>query len=306
MNTSREKQLEAFNRLLDIMDDLRVKCPWDRVQTTETLRPMTIEETYELSDAIMHGDVPNTEKELGDVMLHIVFYCKIASEKGDYDIADMMNKLCDKLVYRHPHVYGTVKAETAEQVVQNWEQLKTKEKDGNKTVLAGVPETLPPLIKAYRIQEKARAVGFDWEKREDVWEKVKEEVGEYEQELRSMGTVVADAKTASKAAVAAAMDPNAKPEEVNAADAVQKAATAKAEAAKTKAQGELGDVLFALVNASRLYDLNPDTALEATCMKFKNRFTYVELAARSKGMQLKDMTLEQMDALWDEAKAKGL
>lgn len=306
MNTSREKQLEAFNRLLDIMDDLRVKCPWDRVQTTETLRPMTIEETYELSDAIMHGDVPNTEKELGDVMLHIVFYCKIASEKGDYDIADMMNKLCDKLVYRHPHVYGTVKAETAEQVVQNWEQLKTKEKDGNKTVLAGVPETLPPLIKAYRIQEKARAVGFDWEKREDVWEKVKEEVGEYEQELRSMGTVVADAKTASKAAVAAAMDPKAKPEEVNAADAVQKAATAKAEAAKTKAQGELGDVLFALVNASRLYDLNPDTALEATCMKFKNRFTYVELAARSKGMQLKDMTLEQMDALWDEAKAKGL
>jgi tetrapyrrole methylase family protein/MazG family protein len=306
MNTRREKQLEAFNRLLDIMDDLRVKCPWDRVQTTETLRPMTIEETYELSDAIMHGDVPNTEKELGDVMLHIVFYCKIASEKGDYDIADMMNKLCDKLVYRHPHVYGTVKAETAEQVVQNWEQLKTKEKDGNKTVLAGVPETLPPLIKAYRIQEKARAVGFDWEKREDVWEKVKEEVGEYEQELRSMGTVVADAKTASKAAVAAAMDPNAKPEEVNAADAVQKAATAKAEAAKTKAQGELGDVLFALVNASRLYDLNPDTALEATCMKFKNRFTYVELAARAKGMQLKDMTLEQMDALWDEAKAKGL
>jgi XTP/dITP diphosphohydrolase len=306
MNANREKQIEAFNRLLDVMDELRAKCPWDRVQTTDTLRPMTIEETYELSDAILHNDIPNTEKELGDVMLHIVFYCKIASENGDYDIADMLNKLCDKLIYRHPHVYGTVKADTAEQVVQNWEHLKTKEKDGNKTVLAGVPETLPPLIKAYRMQEKARAVGFDWEKREDVWAKVKEEVGEYEEELRSMGTIVADAKAASKAAVAAAMDPNAKPEDVNAADSAQKAATAKAEASKTRAQGELGDVLFALVNASRLYDLNPDTALEATCLKFKNRFTYVELAAREKGLQLKEMTLAQMDELWDEAKAKGL
>lgn len=306
MDTKREKQLAAFGRLLDIMDELRVKCPWDRVQTTETLRPMTIEETYELSDAILADDVHNTEKELGDVMLHIVFYCKIASEKGDYDIADMIDRLCEKLIYRHPHVYGNVKATTAEQVVQNWEQLKTKEKDGNKTVLAGVPSHLPPLLKAYRMQDKARAVGFDWEKKEDVWEKVKEEIGEFETEMKSMGTVVADAKSASKAAVAAAMDPAAEPDAVRAADAAQKEATAKAEAYKDKAQRELGDVLFSLVNASRLYDLNPDTALEETCRKFKERFTYVELQARAAGKTMSDLSLGEMDALWDEAKAKGL
>ncbi|MCI2122490.1 MAG: hypothetical protein LKK19_07290, partial [Bacteroidales bacterium] len=216
------------------------------------------------------------------------------------------NKLCEKLIYRHPHVYGNVKASTAEQVVQNWEQLKTKEKGGNKTVLAGVPSHLPPLLKAYRMQDKARAVGFDWEKKEDVWPKVKEEIGEFETEMNSMGTVVADAKAASKAAVAAALDNGSDPEAVKVADDAQKQATAKAEEAKDKAERELGDVLFALVNASRLYDLNPDTALERTCRKFKDRFTYVELQARSKNLEIKNMTLAQMDGLWDEAKEKGL
>ncbi|MBR3527032.1 MAG: nucleoside triphosphate pyrophosphohydrolase [Bacteroidales bacterium] len=264
---SREEQLKAFNRLLDVMDDLREKCPWDRKQTNESLRPNTIEEVYELSDTILRGDTKNMCKELGDVLLHVVFYAKIGSETGEFDIADVCNKLCDKLIYRHPHVYGDVAAETAGQVVKNWEQLKQTEKDGNKTVLGGVPETLPPLLKAYRMQDKARAVGFDWEEKEDVWDKVTEEIAEFRSELMFMDSEGGD---------------------------------------RDKAQNELGDLLFSMVNASRLYDLNPDTALEMTCKKFRARFNYVEAEAAKQGKKLKDMTLGEMDELWNEAKAKGI
>ena len=271
---NREKQLEAFNRLLDVMDTLREKCPWDRKQTIDSLRPNTIEEVYELSDAIMNHDMHNISKELGDVLLHIVFYAKIGSEQGEFDIADVCNQLCDKLIFRHPHVYppkedgsdlakDSSKAKNADQVVKNWEQLKQTEKDGNKTVLSGVPNALPPLIKAYRMQDKARAVGFDWEKREDVWDKVAEEIGEFREALSSVD------------------------EEGNGRD---------------QAQNELGDLLFSIVNASRLYKLNPDTALESTCNKFRKRFTYVELKAREQGKALRDMTLAEMDTLWNEAK----
>ncbi|MBO7372603.1 MAG: nucleoside triphosphate pyrophosphohydrolase [Bacteroidales bacterium] len=264
---SREEQLKAFNRLLDVMDDLREKCPWDRKQTNESLRPNTIEEVYELSDTILRGDTKNMCKELGDVLLHVVFYSKIGSETGEFDIADVCNKLCDKLIYRHPHVYGDVAAETAGQVVKNWEQLKQTEKDGNKTVLGGVPETLPPLLKAYRMQDKARAVGFDWEDKEDVWDKVTEEIAEFRSELMFMDSEGGD---------------------------------------RDRAQNELGDLLFSMVNASRLYDLNPDTALEMTCKKFRARFNYVEAEAAKQGKKLKDMTLGEMDELWNEAKAKGI
>lgn len=264
---SREEQLKAFDRLLDVMDTLREKCPWDRKQTNESLRPNTIEEVYELSDTILRGDTKNMCKELGDVLLHVVFYAKIGSENGEFDIADVCNKLCDKLIYRHPHVYGDVAAETAGQVVKNWEQLKQTEKDGNKTVLGGVPDSLPPLLKAYRMQDKARAVGFDWEDKNDVWDKVTEEIAEFRAELMYIDEVEGD---------------------------------------KAKAQDELGDLLFSLVNASRLYDLNPDTALETTCLKFRNRFNYVEAEAAKQGKKLKDMTLGEMDELWNEAKAKGI
>ena len=256
---SREEQLKAFNRLLDVMDDLREKCPWDRKQTNESLRPNTIEEVYELSDTIIRGDTHNMAKELGDVLLHVVFYAKIGSETGEFDIADVCNKL--------PHVYGDVAAETAGQVVKNWEQLKQTEKDGNKTVLGGVPETLPPLLKAYRMQDKARAVGFDWEDKEDVWDKVTEEIAEFRAELMYMQ---------------------------------------QDESNRDRAQNELGDLLFSIVNASRLYDLNPDTALESTCRKFRNRFNYVEAEAKKQGKKLKDMTLGEMDELWEEAKSKGI
>lgn len=264
---SREEQLKAFDRLLDVMDDLREKCPWDRKQTNESLRPNTIEEVYELSDTILRGDSHNMAKELGDVLLHIVFYAKIGSENGEFDIADVCNKLCDKLIYRHPHVYGDVAAETAGQVVKNWEQLKQTEKDGNKTVLGGVPDSLPPLLKAYRMQDKARAVGFDWENKEDVWDKVTEEIAEFRTELMYLEESGGD---------------------------------------NDMAQNELGDLLFSLVNAARLYDLNPDTALEKTCMKFRNRFNYVEAEAKKQGRKLKDMTLGEMDELWNEAKSKGI
>lgn len=268
----REKELQAFERLLNIMDDLREKCPWDRKQTMESLRPNTIEETYELCDAIMASDMRNVAKELGDVLLHIVFYAKIGSEKGEFDIADVCNLLCDKLVYRHPHVYGNVEVSGAGEVVQNWEQLKRAEKDGNKTVLSGVPVSLPSLIKAYRMQDKARAVGFDWQRREDVWDKVTEEIGELRAELSSMA------------------------EELSSEDRSRK------EAARKKAEGELGDLIFSLVNAARLYDLNPDSALEMTNRKFRSRFTYIEMKARETGLDLKDMTLARMDELWEEAK----
>ena len=273
-NNSREKKLESFGRLLDILDELRVKCPWDRKQTIDSLRPNTIEEVYELSDAIMNHDMKNISKELGDVLLHIVFYAKIGSEQGEFDIADVCNRLCDKLIFRHPHVYppkedgsqlaqDSSKAKSAEQVIKNWEQLKQTEKDGNKTVLSGVPNALPPLIKAYRMQDKARAVGFDWEKKEDVWDKVDEEIGELREAMAAVG---------------------------------------EDGSGREAAQGELGDLLFAIVNASRLYKLNPDTALESTCLKFRKRFTYVELKAREQGRELRDMTLAEMDALWEEAK----
>ena len=274
MPNNRENQLAAFNRLLDVMDTLREKCPWDRKQTIDSLRPNTIEEVYELSDAILNHDMHNISKELGDVLLHIVFYAKIGSEQGEFDIADVCNQLCDKLIFRHPHVYppkedgsqlakDSSRAKDSDQVVKNWEQLKQTEKDGNKTVLGGVPNTLPPLIRAYRMQDKARAVGFDWEKREDVWDKVAEELGEFKQALSAMED---------------------------------------SEAGRADAQGELGDLLFSIVNASRLYKLNPDTALETTCNKFRKRFTYVELEARKAGRDIKDMTLAEMDALWEEAK----
>ncbi len=264
----RQKEMQAFARLLDIMDTLREKCPWDRKQTFESLRPQTIEETYELCDAVLAGDMKNISKELGDVLLHIVFYAKMGQEQGAFDITDVINLLCDKLIYRHPHVYGDIQASSAGEVVKNWEQLKRTEKDGNKTVLSGVPNSLPSLIKAYRIQDKARAVGFDWQKKEDVWDKVKEEMTEFQAELENLDT----------------KDP----------------ASLKA------AEGELGDLIFSIVNASRLYDLNPDSALESTNAKFRNRFTYVELKAKEMGRDLKDMTLGEMDALWNEAKSKGM
>lgn len=262
--STREEKMAAFGRLLDVMDELREKCPWDRKQTIESLRPQTIEETYELSDAILKGDLRELSKEIGDVLLHVVFYAKIGSEKGEFDIVDVINRLCDKLIYRHPHVFGEKQVADAAEVVKNWEQLKTTEKDGNKRVLSGVPQTLPPLLKAYRMQDKARAVGFDWEEKSQVWDKVAEELGEFHQELDKLNP--------------------AEPESV------------------VKAEGELGDLLFSIVNAARLYDLNPDTALEMTCAKFRRRFTYLEEQTIRKGLSLKEMTLAQMDSIWDEAK----
>lgn len=256
---SKEEKLAAFGRLLDVMDDLREKCPWDRKQTYESLRPNTIEETFELCDALMKQDEKNICKELGDVLLHVVFYAKIGSEDKSFDIADVCNKLCDKLIFRHPHVYGDAVAKTAGDVVENWEKIKQREKDGNKTVLSGVPDALPSLIKAYRIQDKARNVGFDWDKKEDVWEKVHEELSELEAELQQ-------------------------------------------EDNKEKQTAELGDFLFSVINAARLYHLNPDNALEHTNQKFIRRFNYVEQKAKKMGLQLQQMNLAQMDEFWNEAK----
>ena len=255
---SKEEILDAFGRFLDVLDELRVKCPWDRKQTNSSLRPNTIEECFELSDALVADDTQNICKELGDVLLHVAFYAKIASEKQQFDIKDVCDRLCDKLIYRHPHVFGDAVAETAGEVCKNWEQLKMTEKDGNKTVLSGVPASMPSLIKAYRMQEKAANVGFDWEKKEDVWAKVKEEIAEVEHEM----------------------------EQGNAADM----------------EKEFGDLLFSLVNASRLYGINPDNALELTNDKFRRRFNYVEACSIKQGRNLRDMSLEEMDALWDKAK----
>lgn len=270
--------MEAFGRLLDVMDDLREKCPWDRKQTNESLRANTIEETYELCDALIKDDNQNICKELGDVLLHIVFYSKIGEEKGAFDVADVCHQLCDKLIFRHPHVYGDVKAETASDVKRTWEQIKTKEKGGNKTVLSGVPDALPSLIKAFRIQDKARNVGFDWEERRDVWKKVKEEITEFEAEVEQAQTLGDSLHADEKAS-----------EE------------AKAQA-KQHATEEFGDVMFSLINAARLYKINPDNALEHTNQKFIKRFNYVEAKAKEKGQDLKDLTLEQMDVWWNEAK----
>ena len=259
---TKEEKLEAFGRLLDVLDTLREKCPWDKKQTNESLRPNTIEETYELCDALINNDTMNICKELGDVLLHVCFYAKIGSEQQQFDIADVCNKLCDKLIYRHPHVYGDSVAENAGDVVKSWEQLKLKEKDGNKTLLSGVPASLPSLIKAYRIQDKARNVGFDWENKEDVWHKVKEEIGEYQAEIDKMD--------------------------------------------KEKATDEFGDLMFSLINAARLYHINPDNALERTNQKFIRRFNYVEQQTTKMGHSLKDMSLEEMDSFWNEAKKQGL
>ena len=254
--SSREEQLKAFGRLLDIMDELREKCPWDRKQTFDSLRQNTIEETYELATAISRHDMNEISKELGDVLLHVVFYAKMGSETSDFDIADVCNRLCDKLIFRHPHVYGAnsqhLTANSPDEVSHLWEQVKLKEKGGNKTVLGGIPDSLPSIVKAYRIQDKVANVGFDWEKREDVWEKVKEEIAEFE------------------------ADPS---------------------------EAELGDVLFALINAARLYKLKPDNALEQTNLKFIRRFNYIEERARETGRDLKTMSLDEMEALWQEAKA---
>ena len=274
----RAKQMEAFSRILDVMDELREKCPWDREQTIASLRPMTIEETFELSDAILNEDMFNISKELGDLLLHVIFYAKIGEEQGKFDIVDVIDRLCSKLIYRHPHVYSTVEVDNAGQVVQNWEQLKTKEKDGNKTILSGVPESMPSMKKAYRMQEKASAVGFDWEKKEDVWAKVKEEIAEIEKEFLDMAEIL------GKEAPAAS----------------------EVEACKARMESELGDLFFALINAARLYKMNPDTALESTNKKFRRRFTYLENETIRKGRSLKEMSLGEMDSIWDEAKSKGL
>lgn len=255
---TREEKLEAFGRLLDVMDTLREKCPWDRKQTNDSLRPNTIEETYELCDALIRDDQKEICKELGDVLLHIVFYGRIGEEKGQFDIADVCNKLCDKLIFRHPHVYGEAVAKDAEAVLESWEQIKLKEKDGNKSVLSGVPAALPSLIKAYRIQDKARNVGFDWEDKQDVWAKVHEELAELEAELKRED--------------------------------------------KERSTLELGDFLFAVINAARLYKLNPDNALELTNQKFIRRFNYIEQHSIRVGKTLTEMTLEEMDDLWNEAK----
>ena len=255
---TREEQLKAFGRLLDVLDDLREKCPWDRKQTNESLRPNTIEEVYELCDALMNDDRKNICKELGDVLMHVMFYAKIGSETGDFDMADVCNMEADKLIFRHPHVYGNEVANDAQEVLQNWEQIKLKEKDGNKTVLSGVPSALPSLIKAYRIQDKARNVGFDWEQKEDVWKKVREELDELEAELRKED--------------------------------------------KEHSTEELGDFLFSVINAARLYKLNPDNALERTNQKFIRRFGYIEQHSIRAGRPLTEMTLEEMDKLWNEAK----
>lgn len=281
---TKEQKMAAFGRLLDVLDTLRENCPWDKKQTNESLRANTIEETFELADALMKDDEANICKELGDVLLHVCFYARIGDEKGQFDIADVCDKLTNKLIFRHPHVYhpsqvgkaeprplpyvpdeatgneadGMQNAKTSQQVIENWEQIKLKEKDGNKSVLSGVPDALPSLIKAYRIQDKARNVGFDWEDKGDVWAKVREELGELEEELRRGD--------------------------------------------KERSKEELGDFLFSVINAARLYHINPDTALEITNNKFIRRFNYIEQHSIKVGKPLTEMTLEEMDKLWLEAK----
>ena len=257
MHSDQEKA-DAFIRFLNVLDTLRLKCPWDAKQTNESLRANTIEEVYELTDALLDDNTDNIKKELGDVLLHIGFYSKIASEKGSFDIADVCNALTDKLIFRHPHIYGNVEADSPEQVSKNWEQIKLKEKGGNKTVLSGVPKSLPSLIKANRIQEKAANVGFDWEQKEQVWDKVKEETAEVEAEINSGNT--------------------------------------------DKLEEEFGDLLFAVINAARLYGVNPENALEKTNRKFIRRFGYLEAKAKELGRSLKDMSLAEMDEIWNEAK----
>jgi XTP/dITP diphosphohydrolase len=254
-----EDKLKEFERLLNIMSELRIKCPWDKEQTFESLRSHSIEEVYELTDAIIRNDMQDIKKELGDMLLHIVFYAQMGSETNDFDIYDVCKSLNEKLIYRHPHVFGEVEANNATTVEQNWEQLKLKEKDGNKTVLSGVPATLPAMIKAHRIQDKARSVGFDWEERDQVWAKVQEEIDELKTEIGAMD--------------------------------------------KDKMEAEFGDLVFSLINAGRLYGIDPENALERTNRKFISRFNYLESKTIAQGRDLKKMTLAEMDEIWDEAKA---
>jgi MazG family protein len=254
----RTKSLEEFNRLLDIIDELRLKCPWDKKQTNESLRKLTIEETYELAESIFSDDDSGIKKELGDIMLHIVFYAKIGSEKGAFTMADVLEGINNKLVYRHPHVFGDVKVSGASEVEENWEQLKIREDNGYKPVLSGVPSSLPAIIKANRIQEKVRGVGFDWEKREEIWDKVQEEITELKEEIARHDTESIEA--------------------------------------------ELGDVLFSIINASRLYGIDPEAALEKTNRKFIKRFNYLENETLKKGKSLHDMSLDEMNVIWGEAK----
>ena len=257
---TKEEKLEAFGRLLDVLDRLRKECPWDRKQTNESLRPNTIEETFELADALLKNDKENICEELGDVLMHMIFYSKIGEEKEDFDIADVCNHEADKLIFRHPHIYGDSTAETSDDVLKNWEQIKLKENGGKKRVLSGVPDSLPSLIKAYRVQDKARNVGFDWADRKDVWKKVHEELNELEAELERED--------------------------------------------KDRSTRELGDFLFSVINAARLYKLNPDNALEYTNQKFIRRFNYIEEHSIRAGKPLTEMSLEEMDKLWEEAKSK--
>ncbi|MBQ0076539.1 MAG: nucleoside triphosphate pyrophosphohydrolase [Bacteroidales bacterium] len=279
---TREEQLQAFDRLLTIMDELRVKCPWDKKQTFESLRQNTVEEANELAAAIIRKDMNEISKEVGDVLLHVVFYAKMGSETGDFDMADVCNRLCDKLIFRHPHVYGEVAAQNAEEVSHLWEQVKLKEKGGNKTVLGGIPDSLPSLIKAYRIQDKVANVGFDWEKKEDVWDKVKEEIGEFEAEMREQTNVNVNVNVN---------------ENVNENENVNANANVKREMTQ-----EFGDLLFSLINVARLYKIKPDNALEMTNGKFTRRFNYIEQKAAQQGLRLQDMTIDEMETLWQEAK----
>lgn len=255
---TRQEKIEALGRVIDVLDRLRVECPWDAKQTNETLRPNTVEEVTELVEAILDDDTQNIKKELGDVLLHILFYSKIGEEKGQFDIADVCDALCAKLIYRHPHVFGDTKVNRTDDVLHNWEMLKTKERDGNKTALSGVPKSLSSVIQADRIQEKASNLGFDWEQREQVWDKVKEEVDEFSTEAEKMD--------------------------------------------QERMTEEMGDLMFALINAARLYKINSDTALQKANRKFTSRFTHMELAAREQGRAISDLTMEEMDALWNAAK----
>jgi MazG family protein len=262
-NDRRADQLKAFDRLLTIMDELREQCPWDKKQTIESLRYLTIEETFELSDSIIDNNMKEVKKELGDILLHIVFYARIASETKQFDIGDVIDSVCDKLISRHPHIYGDVKVENEEQVKQNWEQLKLKEKDGNKSVLGGVPRSLPALIKAMRIQEKARSAGFDWEEKKQVWEKVEEEMNEFKAEFNVVENKDID---------------------------------------KDKVEGEFGDLMFSLINYARFMEINPEDALERTNKKFIKRFNYLEEQSKKDGKELHKMTLAEMDVYWNQAK----
>lgn len=254
-----DSRLVAFERLLNIMDDLREKCPWDQKQTMETLRKLTIEETYELADAVLEKDSEEIKKEIGDLMLHLVFYAKIGSEQNEFDMADVLNSICEKLIFRHPHIYSDVEVSGEEEVKSNWEKLKLKE--GRKSVLEGVPKSLPAMVKANRIQEKARGVGFDWDNKDQVWEKVHEELEELKHEVDSGAPL-------------------------------------------EKMEDELGDVLFSVINYARFIDIDPESALERTNKKFIKRFQYLEVKAKEQGRDIHDMTLSEMDAIWEEAKGK--